>query len=818
MLAATFTVAALGGFATLFSMWRGSYALSNAEALRIAVRELEAGRPSTAAQIAETLTFDPETEADLERERLFVLGAGSVAHALSIDAREQQRLELDDAIPLLKVSREQGFTHQRATMGMKLLGRAFYEVGRYPEAAAILDEAIQRDPSSARDLLPQLVESQVRSPGMADAAVASAQRLAELAAPNEPLWWEAQLMEARGLTAQGRWDAAQQAIAAAETAGAPADRIALTRAELMFESAIARVPPDFDSDSEELPGAVVGLLTAALDEIKQVLGSREPRTAVHARYLAARALHMLGRADASLTLLVEMRQWPSFKPEMIAAGILELEILAASTEKIGVLEAADSLMRLIGDPRTFDPTWMTVEELRRRLVDVVRGLQEAQHFQMAIDLAALLPPLVPQAAMLRLQGIVYRAWAENTPATPTAADAGEVPAETEPQENPAELRRKRFRAAGNAFAKAAFLDFETAEFVPQLWDAIQDTQRGSSYHESLRLIDEYLRYENHARRPRGLIAKGRALLALNRSEDAIHPLQACVDEYPRDPLRYEARLLAALAHADSANLDASLVLLNDNLNDPGLSPDSPAWRDSLFLLGDLLFRKGYDEHLEIEVARPQTTFTKEQLLQRTLENHQVLREAAMRLEEAVLRYPEDARAIRTRYLSAVAQRMAAEGPQAEADQTQTHEAARRQLRQQFESHMQTAIDGFAELRTQLDSRQELGPLSPEEERILRICYLSEADVLFDLERYPQAASRYQDAAHRFGNQPAALEAILGEARCYQATGQPQDADRLYRQAQQILGRIPPELDSSIARTTRYDRAGWTELLEWLQPN
>ena len=81
--------------------------------------------------------------------------------------------------------------------------------------------------------------------------------------------------------------------------------------------------------------------------------------------------------------------------------------------------------------------------------------------------------------------------------------------------------------------------------------------------------------------------------------------------------------------------------------------------------------------------------------------------------------------------------------------------------------------------------------------------------------FTQAITVYSAAINRFINEPLSLEALIQQARCFESLGRKEDVDRLLKQAQQILDRIPPEYDNLFAQTTRYDRAGWTEFLAWL---
>ncbi len=283
----------------------------------------------------------------------------------------------------------------------------------------------------------------------------------------------------------------------------------------------------------------------------------------------------------------------------------------------------------------------------------------------------------------------------------------------------------------------------------------------------------------------------------------------CIIEFPRDPLRYDARLLAALAHADLGDLDSARGLLIDNLQDGELTPQSPAWRDSLLTLGELLYRRGYENHL---LAGRAKEADKIELLRA---NQPILEEAIRRLDEAVARYWPIPRAEAAAYLSARAHVLASQWPRIESRSPEILEAAKRALRARAETELNTALKGFEDLRKHLAGREEEHRLPDKAQSMLRNCFLSEADTLREMDRLEDAAMAYRAASQRYMNEPSALEAILGQARCVKELGRDQESDRLIRQANVILQRIPNEWNGRFAETTRFDRKGWEQLLSWM---
>ena len=77
----------------------------------------------------------------------------------------------------------------------------------------------------------------------------------------------------------------------------------------------------------------------------------------------------------------------------------------------------------------------------------------------------------------------------------------------------------------------------------------------------------------------------------------------------------------------------------------------------------------------------------------------------------------------------------------------------------------------------------------------------------------EAADLYQNIEVYWpANRP---EAIFGRANCARQLGNDREFEILLRQASEMLKQIPAESDPEFAETTRYDREGWQQLLDWI---
>ena len=839
-------LAAVGGFGVLFSLWWRTGVADNYEVLRIASQEFVNGRPIVAGELAATVDLedesdtesigDPVDESELDetdespeaktaaeakkerhewiRLRDFLVGVGKVARAGEEDDLRESRRYLYEAVPYLESSRDAGFPPGRQTEGYRILGESLFRLGRYGEAIDALRATLDRDPTLHRDILPILAEAQLSS--LAPRTDQSLQTINQFLRDRSlqlPQKWAGELIRIRALIDLKRWreagDAIERELRKPQTEELSLqaqeadfrDHIGLLRSVVKIKQAIGRYG-DRPADEYEDRSQAAAELAATIQRLGDMQREASPKIAARARLWSARALLIQGRFDEALTHLTAVRQQRPFGAEAIVGGLEEIEILASQGRGVELLQTTGYMMRELGDIRGYDASLITFDEFQRRLAAAIEQLRRTGEYRNAIDTARSLPPVFDVSEALTQEGIGYREWA-----AATLVDGTDIGGQV--ARSASTLARARFRAAGDAFAEAAKLQFNTEEYLPTQWSAIDAYQQGRHFAQSIRLLKPYLRYEERRKQPRGLVAFGRALLAEDRPDEAIDALTTCIVEFPRDPLRYDARLLAALAYAENGDLENARALLTDNLQDGELTPQSPSWRDSLLTLGELLYERGYRNFLMSERVEGQERFD---LLR---ENQPILEEAVRYLDESVQRYWPFPRAESAAYLSARAHVMYSKWPRIESQSPEILDAARRSLRAQADHELQTALEGFIALRKHLSSREEEQRLPDREQSMLRNCLMAEADVLREMNQLEDAASAYRAVELRYINEPPALEAILGRASCARRLGRPNEASKLIRQASVVLQRIPTEWNDRFEETTRYDREGWAELLAWM---
>lgn len=821
-------IAAIGAFATLISIVMRSAEPGVAETLKIATEEYVAGRPELAARLAERVVLPEEGEGveQLEQERDFLIGAGIAAAADRSRDLSAWRLAMDKALPYLERAHAAGLPAGREADGYRLLGEALLSKGQFQAAAENIRRAIDIDPSRRLELGPLLVECELSADAIpADQALRSAERLLSWAPQEGAIHFETHLQVGRALAKQRQWPAAREHYR--EVMDRCLDEDLVQEAELL--EAMNQVQEAMRLlDLSEAEGRVPAnaILEAAIPALDDLSYAPDAARAARAHYWLAQAYRALGRTDDAILMASAARLHRPFGAVSIAAGVLELEMLAEQGSERELLQTARYVIREIRDPRLYDGRLVSLEQFKQRLSEASGQLRAAGEFQLAVDLARTLPPIIPVDDALMLEALAYLEWGEQTLQESRLADEDEADAL-------AAQARARFRAAGDAASTAARERFTSDKYVSTVWTAISAYEQGRDFRRALEWLEDYLKYEARPMQPRGLIAKGRALLALGESLEALEPLKQCIIEHPRDSLRYEARLLAATADVEEGNWQEARELLNENLYDGTLAPESPVWRDSLDLLGRLLFRRAYQMHMELTNRVEAESLPEGEREKRFRENQRLLEDAIDRLEETAERerilVAEDKitvpfrrrsaidRARAAQYKAARARQMAAHWPAIESEAPDLLDAARRKLKQTAEDHLQRSYRSFEALRNELSEAEENRSLLEPEQNMLRNCFLAVADLLQAMGRLEEAAEAYRGVSLRYTNEPPTLEAMLGQAQCMEALGRSREAGLIIRGAERALQRIPASWDGRFAETTRYNREQWERLLAWLAP-
>lgn len=768
--------------------------------LSAALDKLDAGDFAAARQAAAEMGANQELTHDELGGPMFLLGAAMMHEAQGHLDLQKRRLLFRVAARYLEEARERGFPSGREAEGTRRLAESLHGAGRFAQSVPLLKQAVEMEPAYASSLRWLLADAclKLQPPELAAAESEIETYLQDSQLPGRDrhagLLKLAEIRLAAGNAAACR-ESLQQ-LGAADALDAEAG-VLMVRSHL-YEADAATNP--------EQSQASIAAALAVLEQIHTRDGSQTAVTA-QAKYLTA-LCHLRSKNDSvAEEEFLRLRQSHYGTEEALAATLHALEL----AHQQGRLEDGLALTReFVSELPTrehYQNLWIPLPEAQRRLTEIVAQLTGQGEYDSAIALATILPPIVPEVETLQLRAQAHAAAAHeyrSKAAKESYLQSGIDLAEARDHE----------RLAGADYARLAELRFITKHYEDDLWNSAASYLAGQAYAAAAKYFREILRQEIRFRRPEVLVGLGESLLALGQAEQAVEVLDRCLDEFPKHPASYRARLFAAYAESEIGRLAEAKKKLNDNLYGFSLTPESAEWRDSLFALGRLLMREGseLETRSRLEGVDSQDPLEVQKGLVVLEQAHASFEEAAKVLTEAVRRFPQSPDTVLARYRIAEAHRHAAKWPRKKLSIT-TIETTRVLLNRQIQQELGLALEEYGRLLAQLDQEQTTQQRNPMELLLVRNCYFERADVLFDLGRYEEALTAYSAASNRYQAEPEALEAYVQIAACYRRLDKPAEARGTLEQARVVLKRI--RADANFTRTTRYDREEWSTLLAWL---
>ncbi len=231
---------------------------------------------------------------------------------------------------------------------------------------------------------------------------------------------------------------------------------------------------------------------------------------------------------------------------------------------------------------------------------------------------------------------------------------------------------------------------------------------------------------------------------------------------------------------DPDNDNEARGLLERVLSDGRLGPEAVEFRDALVQLGRIHLSAGRHS------------------------------EAALKLGEAVERYPDDPESTLVRFQLADALRLAGEGVGDELSRESMPAGRRRDLEARRERWLGAALERYEQVRTELDAvdprrRSDLQDL------LLRNAHFYRADCAYDLGNYETAIAHYDAAAQRYADDASSLVAMVQIVNCYVELDRWQEARTANERARRRLRELPPEaLDAPDLPMTRRHWERWLD--------
>ncbi len=792
-------------FAGLFTWIATSKPFSQADKLDVGLRQILQGDPKTALGIAESIPFE-DLDLDADRARHLVL-TGYAAWRQSVESLEHREIyeQSHQAVEKLRQARDLGFPPGYEGIGQFALGMSLAAIKEFDEAIESLDQAAKRYPIERSTAIYQAIDSLLeKKPADIDGADQRLKHWRTLPALGQSdLEWS-NLAEAKIRRAQGKLAESNAILEKVPNASPAYAESQLLLADQERELALKLAK---NERSTQLERALAKL--QAINEYPKTV----PRARRESMYLTALVLRDLDRLDESLSVFARIRLTFPETPESLAAGISEIELSIETGRTEEIPETTSYFNSHMGKPEWYVSARFRPEQFRSRFVAAGREMLDRKLFDVAVEYGNLLPSICTLADKSRLLAEAHLRQAEEI-----AMQGGQLQdyigifRPTLKGEVLEEARPHYLLAAEN-FHRLAKEEMRGPEFTELLWKAIECYHAAHDLEQCDQLLDSYMNYESRAKRPRAMLAKGENFLSVGKVDAALASFRQLVEFYPDNPLAYRARLFSANALVERLDFDGATEMLMANLYDGRLTPESPLWRESLFELGNLQYRRGDILQLDAKKLADQGADATLQI-QKLEESFQQFQVGIKRLEEALARFGDDPRGLQTRYLVAQAYRFASQLPDTELKMNRVVvEDKRRQKVQQRRELLVSAKNAYGEIRKQINASDDALELDESKQSLLRNAYFGEADLMFELGDYAQALTAYRNVANRYLNDPEALEAMMQIRECFLRLGDEKEANQTLQRAKQTLKRIPASKDLEFTKVTRFDRQQWERVLQ-----
>lgn len=813
-LLAVAAISATIGFAICIKVWLATSGATNEDILRTANRQYSSDNLIVAGELAKRVEVVSE-EPEKAMLKHFLIGAGKIREGVLTSDPRVSRAAFHSAVEHLELA-SQAWPPSREDEGDRMLGEAFFRTGHFAKAIPRLQAVIDRNPTYRETLTPILARCLLRGDDADLNRALTMIREYKLLQGRPPgAETEIAFMEAECLVRLGKFQAARELLVSQQfgpQTGVDEEKLQqwkdetdLMVATATVAEAIARFGPGTLTDPKVRP-EVSTFLQATMETLLRLQRDAAPKVAQRTGIWIARAMRCIGDPGEALSQLNAVRLYQPFEGEGVAAALEQIEVLVGQGNGNEAVQTARYMIREVGGESNFDASIIDLPTFRQRLQLALAVLRDRGDTDACVKLARTLPPLFPLEQALYEEGLAFRDAGNRMESA--LGQRFDIRDQTQQSK-----LRSLFAQAGAAFESSARLRYESSDYTKTLWDAISALQKSGQFARSIPLLNDYLSYEDRIQHPRALIALGQAYLANSQPQEAIRPLKECMEEFPRDPLCYDARLQVAKAMAELDQIDEARQLLEINLTDGELTPQSMTWKESLLSLGEILWRRCNETHIQESLkARDRREAISLEILRA---NQPLVEESVSRLSEAVVRYWPDPRALQAATYLASANRLAAILPDEEARIPDALDATRRRLLKKREGYLNAAIENYRMIRTEISRIEDERELGPSEQSMRQIGLLGEADTLYELGQFEESADAYRTISLRYMNEPPALEAMLGQARCLRSMKRDRDARLVIRQAVSVLNRIPAEWDDRFVETTRYDRKGWESLLAWM---
>ncbi|HRP62196.1 MAG TPA: tetratricopeptide repeat protein [Phycisphaerales bacterium] len=339
----------------------------------------------------------------------------------------------------------------------------------------------------------------------------------------------------------------------------------------------------------------------------------------------------------------------------------------------------------------------------------------------------------------------------------------------------------------------AGLPNEDGTWAKSLFDGADCFDQAGLHERAIRHFEEYLagRSVNDPLRSEVNFRLGQCNQALMRFEAAAAHYERVLAEHPRSAEATRSHVpLARCYVAMGRRAEAERQLRQVVTGLQPLQPDAEDFRDALFELA-LLYYEGRN-----------------------------FLAAVATLDEAMQRYPEDARANDFRFRLADSYRSLAEeiagrlrpgGLAAAESSSGDSPGERRRLDEQRREYLRRALELYQSVIAAYENRAERQPLRTVQEELLRSAYVHRGDCAYGLGMYDDAVHFYDQAARAYPDHHSSIYALIQIINCFVELGDEERARTAHRRALVRLRQLRD--DAFDAPDALFDRSAWERWLE-----
>lgn len=783
------------------------------EKLTRALGLFDGGQPLAARALAEELAEVKYHDEDFAGGVEYILGMTLFQQAMKSGTRgtpatSDQLAEFAGALAYLKEAYELGLKPERVAAWNYAMGKSLYAMNERTKALPYLEQCVAPEHpdqlSAAQDLIEITLVPGWRTPERLAAALPLSERVGTALAAGSAEAFEAQLQRIDILLHMNRLEAATLAleelpVETDQRAAADVMKGRLLIAAGRYREAIEvleRVTSVGLEDATQSPRA--SFLMGYAAEQRSVQAQTE---------LTETTRNLTATADS-----VDYRQRAIEYYRKTAARFERSDEARAALLHLGRLQQEDgahekavqsfgTVLRSVPRDTDFANRWISLDDLRVRVLAAWNRWVETERFSEAIVLADLMSPTFPRDQAYELSARARQRWAELTEAKltqVTPALRAELAVEN----------RRLWRESAQGFAKLAEVRRDSVLYPDALWRATENSYRGHDFPTALVHLDEFLKEAAASMRPVALVLKGQILLDLDRVAEAEESFRLVRKEYPSSPAAFTAAYQIAVCRMEQQDVDGADAAWRAILSSNELTPPAKEWRESLFAVAKLQGdRAGYAwRKLESQTLNAEAIETLWEEVERRS------RDATTLFEEYVARYPQSEQLTEVQYELGKALQLQGDLWRRTWDLAET-DNARAQAQTEKARVLDRALGLFQTVRETLDPLGKQDRLEPLSQHLLENVWFEIPHTLFSLGRHDEAITEYGATIHRYPHDVRVLTAYVQMAEAYAQLNRPVEARSMLEQAKVILDQeqIPPTAFD--APTTSLTKVEWEQWLE-----